>query len=72
MAKRIEVADPETTEKPKQEMIRAYKVNNDVQTWFCGVRVQIDEHGKEYFELPPYAKNLVDQHINLVWPAEAE
>lgn len=66
---------PTTFENPSidtSDMVRAYKIHNDVQTSFCGVRVQADEHGKEYFLLPAYAKNLVDQHINLVWPADEE
>jgi hypothetical protein len=69
VAKKIEptVSGAEGVETPV-EKVRVYKVNNDSQVSFCGEKVQTDEDGREFFDLPAHTKELVDQHINLTWP----
>lgn len=69
MAKKTE--DPRSASDPQK--VRAYKINNDAMTSFCGEKVQIDQvTGKEYFELDPSLKPMVDVNINLQWPADEQ
>jgi hypothetical protein len=50
--------------------VRVCKKVNDGMSQFCGERVQTDPDGKEFFNLTIAAKESVDRHPNLIWPAE--
>lgn len=45
--------------------IIAYKLTNDAQRYFCGEAVQVDEDGREFFEIAAYLRPLAEQHMNL-------
>lgn len=49
--------------------VKVYKINADTVTSFCGEKVQFDRDGREFFELAEDLKPLVDENINLIWPA---
>jgi hypothetical protein len=77
MAKKKE--EIEEVEQPEQEqyteepsLLKVYKKQNDQVTFICGVKVETDPDGREFFTLPASAQETVIGHPNLTWPEEQE